>query len=495
MVKTARMGANGANGAVLVGVGTATQDAPPGEGADVLQLMIDAVRAAGADAGAPGLLARVRRVLVTQGTWRAADAGRTIARAIGAHEAASVFVQLGIPQQTPIVQAITAIERGEIDVALVVGGEAKARDDRARRSQITLPSLDNPGTKPDDVQFPTSEIIAPQELAIAFVVPVQQYASIDNALGASDSVSIEAHCAQIDTLWSGFDAVAGRNPHAAFAGDRSAADLRLVTPSNRMLAFPYNKWHATQWSVDQAAALMFCSRQVADELGVERELRVHPLVSLESSHSLSLSRREHLHRWPAMHVLGGAAAAHLSTPLRDLELVELYSCFPAAVRVQQRELDLPLDAIQTITGGMAFAGGPFNSFVFQATAAMVRRLRAQPGARGLVSTVSGLLTKPGLAVWSTEASERAPLVGDLAHDAAAATPEREVADHYEGGATVATYTVRTTVDGELEVVVIADTPVNQRVVAVISDADVAARAMHEDLIGTHIRVNGATATT
>ena len=35
----------------------------------------------------------------------------------------------------------------------------------------------------------------------------------------------------------------------------------------------------------------------------------------------------------------------------------------------------------TITGGMAFAGGPFNNFVLQATVAMIERLRRQPGER------------------------------------------------------------------------------------------------------------------
>ena len=94
-----------------------------------------------------------------------------------------------------------------------------------------------------------------------------------------------------------------------------------------------------------------------------------------SSQSLSLSRRADLHRWPAMGVLGRAAEAQLGEPLTAIEHVELYSCFPAAVRVQQAELGLDPDATATITGGMSFAGGPFNNFVFQATVAMVERLR------------------------------------------------------------------------------------------------------------------------
>lgn len=61
---------------------------------------------------------------------------------------------------------------------------------------------------------------------------------------------------------------------------------------------------------------------------------------------------------------------------------EFYSCFPAAVRVQQRELGLPLDGTPSVMGAMPFAGGPFNNFTYQATAAIVRRVRERPGSAG-----------------------------------------------------------------------------------------------------------------
>ena len=488
--------------AVLVGVGTAIQDAPPGEGDDAIGLMVRAARAAAADAGSAALLTRVERIAVTQGSWSAPDAGRTIARSIGAQatEAPAVaaqpptshLVQLGIPQQTLIDQALTAIGRGEIEAALVVGGEAKARDDRARRAGIELPPPDDPGTRPDAVHTPSAEIVTQAELALRFFIPVQQYAAIDNALRIAERLTIAEHLAAIDALWARFDAIAATNPSAAFAGPRTAAQLRATEPDNRMLAFPYHKWHAAQWNVDQAAALLLCSERLADALGIDRERRLHALVSLESSHSVPLIRRAHLHRWQAMHELGRAAANYLGSPLAELDLVELYSCFPAAVRVQQRELELPLDGTPTLTGGMPFAGGPFNNFVFQATATMAGQLRARPGSRGMVTTVSGLLTKPGLAVWSTEPGERASLLGDRADAAAAATPEVDVADDYAGPAVVATYTVRPGNDG-LEVVIIADTPDGRRVAAVITDSDVAERAMSEELIGAALTVDSLVA--
>ena len=71
-----------------------------------------------------------------------------------------------------------------------------------------------------------------------------------------------------------------------------------------------------------------------------------------------------------------------------------------AAEAQAAELGISLDRRLTETGGMAFGGGPFNNYVLQSTVAVARCLRQSTGARGLVTTVSGLLTKPGLSVWS-----------------------------------------------------------------------------------------------
>ena len=62
------------------------------------------------------------------------------------------------------------------------------------------------------------------------------------------------------------------------------------------------------------------------------------MVALESSLFVPVSRRRELHRWPAMEVLGAATEAHLGFALTEIGPVEIYSCFPAAIRVQQRAL-------------------------------------------------------------------------------------------------------------------------------------------------------------
>ncbi|NIS32799.1 MAG: acetyl-CoA acetyltransferase, partial [Actinobacteria bacterium] len=201
-------------------------------------------------------------------------------------------------------------------------------------------------------------------------------------------------------------------------------------------------------------------------------------------------RRAELHRWPAMGVLGGAAERHLGMALDDVAHLELYSCFPAAVRVQQAELGIDRARVPSVTGGMAFAGGPFNNFVYQATVEVVDRVRAEPGSRGAVTAVSGLLTKPGLAVWGAEPPARGLLLADLAEEAASATATVPLDEDPDGEGTVATYTV--TYDGETpaRVVAVVDLDSGSRAVAVLDEPAAAESATVEELIGARVAVKG-----
>jgi acetyl-CoA C-acetyltransferase len=477
---------------VLVGVGTSLADV------EAVELMVAATEAAGADAGATQLLPRVQRIAVPRGTWSYTDPARIVADRIGARDAQTVLVDLGIPQQTLINEAMAAIVDGVIDVALVVGAEAKARAARAaqrstaanaagisqvmRRERRADDEIDQRGATPDVHQTPGDEIVARAEIAAGLWAPVEQYALMESALGAAEGMNPPALQRDVAALWARFNEVARTNPEAAFPAPREAAMLEAFDPDQRPLAFPYGKWHASQWTVDQGAALLLCSAEAAERSGVPRDRWVFPVVGVESSFSMPLTKRRELHRWPAMQVLGRAAADRIGHPLAECEHAEVYSCFPVAVRVQQRELALPTDEAPTITGGMAFAGGPFNSFVLQATAAMARRLREQ-GGRGLVTTVSGLLTKPGLAVWTSAPGARMPLIADMKSHAQAATETVEVLDHWEGRATVAAFTVTYDRMQPTTLVAIVDTADGPRAIAKSTDATLITRATTTGLVG------------
>jgi acetyl-CoA C-acetyltransferase len=473
----------------LVGVGSASASEP------VTELMTSAALRAGDDAGSPALLASVDQILLPQGTWALTDPARTVARRIGAPDARTTRYEIGVSQQEIINDALGSIGRGEANVVLVVGGEARAW---ARRG----------GTEPDAVTSPPDATVtrqpdfaAPIEIEAGIVVPpVQQYALIENALAAHEHVGGAALRDEVARLWARFNQVARDNPAAAFPAPRSAAEIATPGPKNRPLAYPYNVWHASQWTVDQAAALVFCSAERAAEAGIPRDRWVFPHAALHVSEAVTLTARRRIHTWPAMTALGRAATERLGRPLADLAITEVYSCFPAAVRVQQRALGLDPDGTPTVTGGMAFAGGPFNNFVLSAMTAVVPLLRREPSELGLITTVSGMLSKPGLAVWSNSPPmDGAPLIADLAGEALAMTETRPVAtgEGSQGAATVVSFTVtydRADPPQPARTVIVADLADGNRTAATCEDASIAHAALTEGLIGQPVHISRTTFT-
>ncbi len=474
---------------VLIGVGEAHRPADGAAGIEPLELMVEAAVAAFDDAGVASLRSEVGMVAVPEGTWSYPDVARLIADRLGATGARTVRADVGVPQTEPLAVAFERIRRGELDTALIVGGEAMASATVARRAGAEVAETSQGDAVADERWSAEGEIIADAEVRAGMWSPVEQYACIENAFGHAEGQTFDEQLDDIAELWAGFNAVATTNPRAAFARPRSAAELRVAGPDNRPIASPYAKWHVSQWAVDQAAALLVCSVDAARRAGVPRDRWVFPHACVGSSHMVSLSRRSALHRWPAMRVVGDAVAAHIGRPLSEVEVQEVYSCFPVAVRVQQRELGLDLDAVPTVTGGMAFAGGPLNNFTYQATVDVVGRLRESPSALGMVTAVSGLLTKPGITVWGATPPGEV-LVADVGEEAASVTGVLDVTDAATGPAIVVTATA-TYVDGvPSRAFVIADLPDGRRWVGTCDDDSFAAVVARREAIGTTVHVDG-----
>jgi acetyl-CoA C-acetyltransferase len=141
---------------------------------------------------------------------------------------------------------------------------------------------------------------------------------------------------------------------------------------------------------------------------------------------------------------------------------------------------------------MAFAGGPFNNFVYQAMAPVVAALRSAPATVGAVTTVSGLLTKPGLGMWTARPDGMPPLVADLAAEAQSATGMVDVIeelDGYDGVAAVATYTVTYEDLDPVRTIVVGDTDDGRRCVSISDEAAVARYAVDNELIGSPVRIS------
>src|SRR6185503_15515319 len=279
----------GARTPVLVGAGTVIQRLDdPHAAAEAVALMVAACEAAADDAGCRDLLSLAESIAVPQGMWAYADPGRLVADAIGARSARTTLARIGILQTELLGRAAAAIAAGQVDVAIVVGGEARYRDLRASITGVRVDETAQDGALPDEVFVPDGEIISPQEMAVGLVSPVSQYAVLENALRHHDRVDLATHANEVASLWAGLSAVAVDNPFAWNRQPLTAADIRTAGPRNRMLAFPYAKWHSSQWNVDQAAALILCAAETARAHGVAEDRWVFPLAVCDANHMVPL---------------------------------------------------------------------------------------------------------------------------------------------------------------------------------------------------------------
>jgi acetyl-CoA C-acetyltransferase len=473
---------------VLVGIGIVEQrQDDPGLALEPVALMIDAVRRAAADAGIAAQLHAIERVLVPQGLWSYGDPGRMIADAIGATSANTVYAKLGVMQQTLIDEACLGIGKGEFELAVVVGGEARYRGLRAQIAGIEASETANTGS-PDIVMEPDAELYHDVEVAALGHMPVGYYAIMESAFRAANGWTVEQHRDRLAELYSRFSEIAAANPHAWKRDALAPEAIRNASAKNKMLAFPYTKLHNSSWNVDQAAALLLCSVEQAEALGIPRSQWVFPLASAESNYMLSLAQKRELHRLPGARVAGQQALSLAGLTVAELDFIELYSCFPIAVEIYAAELGLPDTIDWTVTGGMPFAGGPLNNFVFQSTARMVEMLRQSPGSNALISSVSGLMTKQSFAVWSSAGAARGFQFEDVTEAVRAEFGACDIAENYRGEGCILGYTVLYQGEQAQRAVVVVEVPGGAHTVAFNEDPALMAAMQLDEYCGRSVTI-------
>jgi len=476
---------------VLVGAAAVQQrEEDPRPADDAFALMVRALAAAGEDAGVPALLARADAIRAPRGFWRYGDPCRALAERFGA-TARTQVAEIGVLQTTLFGRAAADIAVGDADIVLLCGAEAKFRSLRAQIAGIEIDD-EAIGGEADEVLRPADEIMSPLEIAHGLGRPVTQYAMIDNAMRAADGQTIAAHRDEVAALWAGMAAVAAKNPDAWNRTGPDAAAIRGAASGNRMLAFPYTKLHNSQWNVDQAAGLILCSLETARAMGVSQDRCVFPLSVADNNHMVPLSQRPELHRSAGFRHAGRAAFRAAGVAPDDVAHRELYSCFPSAVRIQQRELGIDPELPATVTGGMTFAGGPLNNFVLQALAKMVERLRADTGRVGMVNAVSGLLTKQGVSLWASRPPDRPFAHTDVSEDTARDMPAVPVHPEASGPARIATYTVIYDGDEASGSTFVLDLEGGGRTVASSDDAALAQRLVEEEGCGRVVSLEKGT---
>ena len=476
---------------VLVGVGAVQQKLEDYRKAlEPVALMERALRVAAADAGADALLARADEILVPNSLWGYRDPARILADKLGAQSATTLLADFGILQQGLINRACQRIVAGEAQVMLIAGGEARYREQcAARAGDEAVRVQEREDVKPDITLRPGAELMSEVESNAGLGMPVGYYAIMDSALRFKQGLSVDEHRDRMAAQYARFSEIAAANPEGWIDEPFSAEFIRAHSLKNRMLAFPYTKLHNSQWTVDQAAGLILCSAAVAEELGIARSQWVFPVASTESNFMSVIATRGELGGSEGFRIAGRKAMQLAGVDFNDVRLRELYSCFPFAVRVQREEMNLHDMGDDSVTGGMTFGGGPLNNFVFQATAKIAQLLRDNPGETGLVTTVSGLLTKQACALWSMQPPAAGWAFADVTDEVHAVTPLRELVSDFEGSATVAGYTVLYQGMEPWRAVAVFDLPDGRRTVCFSEEASIITDMLSKECCGASYRLS------
>ncbi|MFI7611336.1 acetyl-CoA acetyltransferase [Nonomuraea terrae] len=477
---------------VLVGAGQASEriDEPGYRRLSAVELGAAAAREALADTGADpaevaaavDTVAGVRQFEIsTPGAraplGRSTNYPRSVAGRIGAAPRRAILEVVGGQSPQHLVNELAAtIAAGAARAALIVGSEAISTAQHLARAADRPDFTETVDGDLEDRGYGLAGLVSRSLIAHGLTDAPTQYALFDNARRARLGQSREEYAAGMGALFAPFTKIAAANPHAAAPVERTAEEL--VTPSerNRPIADPYTRYLVAREKVNQGAAVLLTSVEEAERLGVPRDRWVflHGHADLRER---DLLERADLSRGPASVMAARHALELAGIDADDLAAIDLYSCFPIAVSHVCEGLGLPMDGSRelTVTGGLPFFGGPGNAYSLHAIAEIVGRMRAQPGAYGLVGANGGMLSKYSAGVYSTTPAPWRPGRGATLQAEIDSWPAVEQTARPDGWATVETYTVKHGRDGRRTGIVIGRLKADgRRFLARTADGDDAA---------------------
>ncbi len=470
-----------------------------------LRMMESAAHVAAEDAGALGLLEKIDSIRIPQGVWRYSNPAYQLGKRLGCRGFETGLAPIsGSSVQIMLSRAAEEIQQGLRDVVLLASSECGHWTRRQKKEGGAIPEWAHFGGF--DPQEGSGDVPAPdqrfggEEMQVGWwerkyhVQAIQGFALYENAMRYQKSEGLDEHRKRITSLWARFAEVARDNPSAWIRSAPSAEVIGAAAGDNRMVSYPYTKLMVANISVNQSAALLLCSYEMAMQLGVSEDRMIFPHASAETTRTHEISHRPDFYSQPAIGLVGKKVSELAGCRCDEIEHVDLYSCFPAAVQMAAAELGLSLDRELTVTGGLTFSGGPLNSYVMHSIAGMMQRLRARREAghieRGLVSSIGGFIAKHALSIYGAGPPGPRGFQHACVDDASMALPKRELARDCEGPAVVETFAVMGAAGaGPHHLLLSCGIATGARVWAECHDPDIVTSVEREELCGRRVDVS------
>ena len=471
---------------VVIGVSAIQQKGEFENLDEALLLMDQVVKEALSDSGNKSIKDHIDEIRIPKGFWRYRDPGKWIAKNNDFKTIPTTHVtKIGVLQQNLINEACLKIENGEINASIILGGEARYKQLRSviEKKEYFETKLDE---NPDFYIKAKEDLYGDEELEELGAMAVGYYATMETALRKNDNENIEEHQNNIASMYEEFSKVASNNEDAWLDHPYSKKEILETSKKNKMLAYPYNKLHCTSWNVNQSAALIICSEELANKLEIDNKKRVYPISSSENNHMIAIQQRPKLYE--SLGMIYAAKSINKMMEQLDIRLdaYDLYSCFPAAVKMFSKSLELGSELPKTITGSMPYAGGPLNSFVIHSTVKMIQKIRALEARHGLVTGVSGMMTKQSFCVWGKEYQEQF-IFDDVTERAKLDEKPVELSNIAEGEGEIIGYTIIEVSEHASKAVLYLDDEKKHRKVVSSFDKNFINLLMEEEWVGKKVK--------
>ncbi len=326
----------------------------------------------------------------------------SIARRIGATPTQRIYSNAGGTEPLQIMmELLQAVARGETKLALLTGAEAIAYQRFAVRNGYEADWHEEFDAPLDKREY-HKRFASKAEISSGLSLPVHYYALIENSQAHHLGHDLQQHRHYMGQLLAPFSRVAASNPYSQSLAAYTAEELANVGPNNYPISLPYSKLLIAQDAVNQGAALLLTSVGHARVLGIDPQQWIF-VEAYAQGEDQYLSQRQDPGHSTAMARVLNATMEMASATHEDMDLIDIYSCFPCAVHAACDVLGLPTDGSRplTVTGGLPFFGGPGNNYSLHALAEMAVRLRGAP-VRALVSANGGILSKHAAVVLTSE---------------------------------------------------------------------------------------------
>ena len=313
---------------------------------------------------------------------------------------ATESILAGTSPQRLINAAAERMLLGGSEVALVVGGEALATL-RAHARAGEAPGWSNQHPCPPALPVDLDEWYLPTEIAHGVLPAWLTFALLEQARWSSRGAT-RADRDQLGAVVGRLNSVAAGNPDAWFREPRTSQELTTPGSGNRLVATPYTKRMTAFLDVDMAAANLVVTKGVADRWGVPDDKRVYLRGWGFARESTHVGARTDLGESAAMRVATDRATGMAGVTIDEIDLFDLYSCFPSAVQFATDALGLRGDDHRptSVTGGLPYHGGPSSNYMSHSISHLADRLRGRSGSVGMATGIGMHMTKHVASVWS-----------------------------------------------------------------------------------------------